>query len=109
RRDGLYIRVQGASADDPFHWTLADHDLLAGPPAWLQAKENYWASHVVYRADAGVYLLYYSLQVKDGGRGQAEFGISVAVSENPLGPFHDQSSGPIVTGPDTRDIDPFVR
>ena len=83
---------------DLVHWSFVG-DALPELPGWVATDT--WAPHITRIGDR--YLLYYSA-LRYGEEG---FGIGVATSDNPSGPFED-SGGPILEGPGFTTIDPFV-
>jgi beta-xylosidase len=75
-------------------------DALAGLPGWAaQDATRVWAPSVLARGDR--YVLYYTLGMPDGRQC-----VSVAVADDPAGPFTDRSTGPLVCPETAGAIDP---
>ncbi|MBA2311397.1 MAG: family 43 glycosylhydrolase [Actinobacteria bacterium] len=83
---------------DLVEWSFVG-DALPKLPKWVTTDT--WAPHISRIGDR--YVLYYSAMQY----GRAGFGIGVATSDSPEGPFED-SGGPILRGPGFTTIDPFV-
>lgn len=115
--DGIYYayategngrNIQAASSTDLVTWEYLD-DALPRLPLW--STGNTWAPEV-WETSAG-YVMYYTARDPatirpDGGGSQC---ISVAVADDPAGPFVDDSEGPFVCQADlggTIDAFPFL-
>ncbi|KAI1270329.1 glycosyl hydrolase [Xylariaceae sp. FL1019] len=111
--DWQIFEAQSPSPTGNSSWTL--HQNIAQPQtvfSWAAAGTAY-AGQIVQGADKRYYL-YAPVTQKDPGTTDP-FGIGVAVSSSPLGPFTDaHSSGPIISqnvpspGNDIQNIDPTV-
>lgn len=92
--------VEAIQSVDLRHWVQLG-DVLPRLPRWA-APGRTWSPAVAQRA--GTFLLYYTAQERSSGL-QC---ISVATSRSPLGPFTDDTAGPLVCQhEDGGSIDPF--
>lgn len=104
--DSVMCNIQVLRSDDLVHWTHLG-DALPEKPKWASTTQNFWAPHV--SEHAGKYYMYYSAEPDPEVKTGTDLGlcISVAVSDNPAGPFVD-SGAPLISGDGFDNIDPMV-
>jgi arabinan endo-1,5-alpha-L-arabinosidase len=97
-----FVNIPILRSSNLIEWELVG-DAFPENPEWaVRSPGDMWAPHMS-AWDDGTYRLYFSARRVPTG----EFGIGVATSESPTGPFTD-SGAPIITGPTFSAIDPFV-
>lgn len=102
--DGFYTMIdwRAYSSTDMVNWTDRGTVLKMSDFEWAkQDGQHAWAAQVVERN--GKFYYYVCVIMQDG----SGFGIGVAVSDNPYGPFKDAIGAPLIKGT-WRDIDPTV-
>ena len=97
--------IQVAQSTDLLNWTFVGNG-LAGLPSWAGANRT-WAPSVLPRSTGlgPIYVAYYTARVGNGKQC-----ITRAFATSPVGPFDDDTSGPMVCprGSDAIDPSPFV-
>ena len=93
-----HVNIPVLRSLDLVHWQYVG-DALPSLPPWAGSQS--WAPQID-RAGNG-YRLYFATQIA----GTENFGIAVAVSQSPLGPFVN-SAHPVVTGQGLTALDPYV-
>lgn len=103
--DVEFVTLPILRSPDLVTWQLVG-DAFAGDarPPWIvpgQGSGDVWAPHIA--RIGGRYLLYYA----SSSARTLTFGVGVATSDAPAGPFRDLGK-PLLTGPGFTTIDPFV-
>jgi arabinan endo-1,5-alpha-L-arabinosidase len=101
-REDRLINIQVARSRDLASWEHLG-EALPEKPVWASRTQNFWAPDVVYDAEAGRYVMYYSAE-RDGSR---EFCLAVATAAVARGPYVDIGQ-PLLCGQGFEHIDPMA-
>lgn len=95
------LNIQVASSTDLQNWTIVG-DALPQKPSW--GSHDFWAPHVMYDQQIKKYVLFYSAESVDAGKGKC---LGVAYADKPEGPFVDKGT-PLICGEAFENIDPMA-
>lgn len=100
--NGQFYNIQVARSSDLVNWSW-EGDAFPEGVTWAEIGRSYWAPHVVYEERQSRYLMFYSAHHDQ----RDEKCLSVAVADDPLGPFSDEDE-PLRCEEGFSAIDPIV-